>query len=334
MTEKIFISNEPLPHFKQLFDQIHADYNNKLKLINDLHKELFHLPDDVKQLLDDHKDELLNKLHEWNMRPNYKMGFNTYRPPWLPNYIIKYGVERINNVNVVRDKINELNLTELAVPLKYYYKFTNDSIADYNTLVISQYINGPCGKGSFPLTLEQTKQLICIADTCHHYDIHRGNLVLSENKVYIIDTDSDAIPSFNKHIELQIDFILNGTYIHDDEHSIRMNPKIINDPLTKMKLSTYSKHQNYSQEAESYISFKCKEKEEFRILLKKYLCGIRENSYLGSIYKYFFGDITITIDEIKNELLHISPEILNSIKLQAKKKIISTYNSSDMSFFD
>lgn len=327
-----FVSSEPSEEFKQLFAKIKADYNNELKLVNDKHKELFHLPDDVKRLLDDHKNELLHQLHKWNMWPNYKMGLNTYRPKWLPNYIIKYGVDRVNNSNILRNKINELNLTELAVPLKYYYKFTNDPTADYNTLVISQYIDGPCGKGSFPLTFEQTKQLICIANACHHYDIHRGNLVLGDGKVYIIDTDSDAMPSFNKHIELQVDHILNGTYIHDNKHSICMTPKIINDPLTKMELSTYSKHQNYSPEAESYISFKLKEREEFRILLKKFLCGMRANSYFGLMYKYFFGDITP--EKIKNELLNMSPKILNSIKLQATNKIILMCTSLDMTFFD
>jgi hypothetical protein len=144
----------------------------------------------LNQLLTKHKSEL-EKIHStWLTRPEYRMGFNICEFPWLQGYIVKYGIERVANADKLRKIISEFNLDQLDVPEKYIFRLYDDGkdISNTNAIVIAKYISGAIGKGSFQLNLNQTKQLCTLAMKTPHYDIHRMNIILFCEKIYIIDT--------------------------------------------------------------------------------------------------------------------------------------------------
>jgi len=138
------------------------------------------------------------------------------------------------------------------------------------------------------LTLEQTKQLFTLAIKAQHYGLHKANLVfvdsqpkgvfvdsepkgiLNSGKIFIIDTDKHEMPPIEVCKKLRLDYIKNGNYLHDG-NGIYMNPDIINDPITRMELSQYTKHQSHTEEAYAWLSQKTKERENERLSLRKQL---------------------------------------------------------------
>jgi len=207
-------------------------------------------PTDIANICQDHALELIDFLVECKKHPDYKMGTNTKRFSWLPGYIVKYGVERVTNANILRGIIEKHKLTELAVPKKYIFKlFAGPDITNDNSLVLSELIDGPCGRGVFLFNLEQTKQMVFLADKGNYYDFNRLNLVLSDkdNKVYIIDTDSLAMPSPSEVKLLRTKYIKNGKgYIHDLQNET-------NDPMSKIERGYYSKWNSYTKDAGEYL---------------------------------------------------------------------------------
>lgn len=230
------------------------------------------------QTLTFHKEELQNIHSEWSTQSDYHQGFNVCEFSWLPEYFVKYGIERYENSVKLRNKIMELNLKSLAVPEKYLFRLYDDNMdtSNTNTIVIAKKINGRIGKGSFQVNLDTVKQLCTIAMKTPHYDIHRMNLVLSESdgKIYIIDTDVAAMPSDEEHNKLYNDWLVHGTRLHN-RGGIIMNLNVINHPYTKMELSMYSKHNNYTNEAYKYLENLLDETEKERLVLKSQVYGLK-----------------------------------------------------------
>jgi hypothetical protein len=228
---------------------------------------------DILELLHTHKEELQLKHKIWVKNPNFRHGYHTYRPGWLPNYIIKYDIERATNAQKVQDIIQTLNLDLLAAPKKYIYRLYEDDkepISNTNSVVICEFIPGISGDGTFLMDLKQTKQLSELAINAFHYDIHRKNLIQStlNSKIYIIDTDHIAMPPQEKRDKLYTDWLEHGIHLRDINESTIINPEIINDPLTRMEVSMCLKTENYTEEARNYLKKLISEREQYRLSLK------------------------------------------------------------------
>jgi hypothetical protein len=267
----------------KLIITLRIESNNYLEIQNEKIEYVCILMTDIKynfvsdqhilELLHTHKDELQLKHKIWLKNPNIRHGYHTYHPEWLPNYIIKYGVERTVNAQKVENTIHTLNLDLLAVPPKYIFRLYGDveaPISNLNSVVVSQFISGKYGDGSFIMDVEQTRQLAELAINVFHYDIHRQNLIKSgsDSKIYIIDTDHIAMPPQEKHEKLYTDWLENGIRIQNINVNTLINPEIINDPLTRMEISMYSKVENYTEEARNYLKKLIYEREQYRLNLK------------------------------------------------------------------
>lgn len=226
------------------------------------------LPADVKTILDEHSEELKGLLHEWNARPDARMGFNVAWRPWLQGYCIKYGIERVENAQKLKNVIEKRKLDLLAVPDKYLYPVCDsmEIVSNDTHVVIAKVVKGKSGKG-IGLSLDQLKQLYQLAILGGHYDLHIGNMVnTQEGKVFIIDTDKLSMPTLEEIKELKHDWLLHGNRLCHTVSSF-VEPETINDPLVKLEMGLYSRHRNYSDEAYKYFRAKLDKREKLRVKL-------------------------------------------------------------------
>jgi len=231
------------------------------------------LPSEIKIVLNDHAVELQTLLNEYSSRSSARMGANVSQKEWLPGYYIKYGIERVANAQKLKYVIDKYKLDLLSVPDKYLYHVPGrpEIESNENYLVIAKEVLGKQGRGQC-INLQQVKQLCKIAVLAGHYDLHPANYVTTtDGKITIIDTDKQAMPPLNVIKLLKHDWLQYGNRIHNSG-SISMDPKIINDPFIKLELPMYSKYNNYSDEAYSYLDKHIKKREQLRIdLLQKKL---------------------------------------------------------------
>lgn len=159
------------------------------------------MPSDLKVVLDQHKTELqmfaqekakqyrnLYITHPQELLHGLTDGQGVIRFDWLPNYYIKYHVNRIEGAHILKESFKNNNLDALAVPNKYLYPLYGDtySITDANYLVIAEKIKKNRNK---VLNYEHVKQLIALHKITGFDDLHSDNLILADdNKCYIIDT--------------------------------------------------------------------------------------------------------------------------------------------------
>ncbi len=224
----------------------------------------------------------IHKAHaEWITRPNAQRGFHEIRPSWLPGYTIEYGIESVPNASKLHKVISEENFNLLAVPEQFLFRIYNgpDPVSNLNTVVVTKRIGGfdnELSKLTFAqikqikesnrklskLNLAQTKQLCKLALGANHYNIHPENLVFAD-KIYITDTSVAAMPAAEEQARLHSDWVLNGTRLHDGG-GIRMNPDIINDPLTKMELAMYCARPYYDDDAYAYLGNLINAREAYR----------------------------------------------------------------------
>lgn len=254
-------------------------------------KNLPIVPNEIKQALDKKSHELIALSSKWHERADTRMGLNTASVT-LPNgekYYIKYGIERITNALKVKDVIAKHNLYLLSVPDKYLYHVPGKSeeLSDENYLVIAKAIEGKCGLGS-EIGFFHVQQLYCLAIEANHYDMHCANYVLTdENKIVIIDTDKYSMPDQETCAQLRMDYLLNGNRLRESG-GIRMDPDIINDPITKLELMLYSKWPNFNSLAYAYLSMKAEAREQQR---KQTLKKLTELTFLESLLLKFVPSI-------------------------------------------
>jgi hypothetical protein len=144
------------------------------------------LPQNVRKILAQHTGELHQLLQEQGVT----------RKDWLPGYLVKYGIERVPNAQKLRKTIQKHNLNLLDVPRKYIYQVYDKDKApnNQNSIVVAEYIQGTPGIET-TLNLQQTQQLYCAVDHTALYDLNYRNYIVANNQtVYIIDTDSIAMP--------------------------------------------------------------------------------------------------------------------------------------------
>jgi hypothetical protein len=249
--------------------------------------ELHH---NVKATLAQHTSELRELLKEWQQpRLRGLLEARAAQKDWLPGYIIKYDIARVANSQKLKSVIKQHKLNLLDVPRKYVYQVYDKAKApnNQNSVVIAEEIRGTPGIGSF-INLQQIKQLYHAALVGRHYDMHLKNYMVTQSrKIYIIDTDSEAMPSYLKVLRLTLDWILNGSRIY--RTGIPMNPPIINDPSEQFELATLSLYNHHhDNEAYEWLRSTLQRREEWRKTIHNYCMGFMVLASLSA--GTFIGD--------------------------------------------
>lgn len=230
------------------------------------HADHIHDVPELYQYLTSIKNDLINIHSVWMQRPSANHGTNTSLLIDVP-YFVKYGIDRYYNSLRLKKIIKKYNLSELAIPDKYIYTFTESQPTNENSVVICQQITGPSGK-EFKLSEIQVQQLYTFVTKGQYYYPHRLNIVRSDQdgKIYIIDTGyPDVIPE-NEAKMLRLHYILSGKGIGDKYNDPNL---IINDPTTILELSLHN-NDSFSVSARKWLRDKLQERERERIkLLKK-----------------------------------------------------------------
>lgn len=211
------------------------------------------LPVHVKALLDAHAQQLQTLVQTAHDQPQLRMGTHVHEMPWLPGYLIKYGIKRFYNAQKLKSIIRAHKLHLVSVATKYLYHIPGrpEKISDKNYLVIAKKVAkdpSPAGDQRQVLNLEQVKQLCYVALYARHYDLHTSNYILSQGKLVIIDTDKGAMPS-----EKVIDKFDNDRLLHGIRIRTVARMRIFNDPLAKILDGVCPLHTHYDEAAKAYV---------------------------------------------------------------------------------
>ncbi len=151
-----------------------------------------HVPDDIRKIIDKHVDDvlpLIEACEDHKCKTGERVGYFS----WLPDYYIKYDIERrINGAAQIDACIKKYHLDLLAVPQKYIYrvKGRGRAINNHNYLVVVPRVIGYKRKS---LTVDQVKQLIIVAKNTQFWDFWQDNLHFTpSDKLMFIDTGFDV----------------------------------------------------------------------------------------------------------------------------------------------
>lgn len=223
------------------------------------------LPAHVKTLLDAHAKQLQILVRTAHDQPHLRMGTHVHELPWLPGYLIKYGVKRFYNAQKLKSIIRAHKLGLICVATKYLYHVPGrpEKMSDKNYLVIVKKVVKDSGQSEYGdqrqvLNLEQVKQLCYVALRARHYDLHTSNYILSQGKLVIIDTDRGAMPS-----EKVIERFDNDRLLHGIRTRTVARMRIFNDPLAKIHDGVCPLHTHYDEEAKAYVIAQIKERNAF-----------------------------------------------------------------------
>jgi hypothetical protein len=164
-----------------------------------------------------------------------------------------------------------------------------------------------------------------------------GNFVLnkSDGKVYIIDTDVLAMPPLDEVKRLREDYIKNGKgYLHS------LSVKI-NDTITKLEISMYSKWCSHTRDAYSFLHTYITYREAIRVRLAKESIIYMSHEVPGRIIKDAIDDVIktantydwkMTPDQIKSSLKMEFPERNVIASAPIENNIIENQNRSYFSY--
>lgn len=219
------------------------------------------IPEDVKGILAQHTQELGNLIEFYKQLPKARLGRNIIQKDWLPDYFIKFGIQRMRNQQKLKRIIADEGFDALAVEDAYFYHIPGKSecLSDNNYIMITKKVLSKPLADNNHLTLKQTQQLWQLALRAKHYDMHPGNYIIDENgTIVIIDTDEFAMP-------LQNDALYNDWI----QYGPRLKNGIPNDPSISFSKSLQAHKDIYDENARAFLTEKLQQREQQRLLLKK-----------------------------------------------------------------
>ncbi len=149
----------------------------------------YHVDDSLAQILDKHSKELKKKITHYAAKKNKKHGVWTFS--WLPDYYIKYNLDRIYGMELMQCCIEENGLDHLFVPDKriYHIKGRPDKLNSLNYLIVIKKVEAdPLAQ---PLNEQQAEQLCALMCKTGYISMSRSNYIQTyNNKVALIDTES------------------------------------------------------------------------------------------------------------------------------------------------
>lgn len=209
------------------------------------------LPKNIRTLLD----------HQLDANETFRV--KTFK--WLPGYIVKRGIERITNAEIMRNKIEKLGLKRIRIPKKYHYK---------DDIIVCEYIAGHTWFQSQEFvdteTMTELHDLIVEGHT-KYYEMITRNWIISGRYLYIIDLDNKSIPSsLERRIFYETSWFLLGDII-TDHGGCFMNMKV-NHPFQIIVRGCMSEHSTYTNDVSALISKLFKnDKQERQMQYDKYM---------------------------------------------------------------
>src|SRR5437016_4599728 len=100
------------------------------------------LPKDIIAIVEKNKTDLLKKAETWKKQPRATGGVNTKKFSWLPNFYVKFGIDRFYNAERLQQFIQQNDLDSMGVPQKYIYKYQgdNEQPSNCNSVVVVEEI--------------------------------------------------------------------------------------------------------------------------------------------------------------------------------------------------
>jgi hypothetical protein len=146
------------------------------------------LPKKVQDTLNKNKPTILKIAQEWDTIKSTCGNVSVTQYDWLKDYYIKYGIERVDNAQNLKNFINKNNLDRIDVPQKYIYQYNPDvKKTNANSLVIAKKV----ASNNTKINLQEIQQLQTIATEFCFEDCHEDNIIKS-GKVYIVDTGEES----------------------------------------------------------------------------------------------------------------------------------------------
>ncbi len=228
------------------------------------------LPADVRRILNLHAPEVGALLFGWNHyvpKPDEDEEARVKVFPWLPAYMLKFGVERVANAHRLREFIQKHELNLLRVPKKYLYHIPAmpRALSNRNYIVVAELITEDEDDGCV-VDFPRMEQLCTVALKLPYYDFHSGNFwPLPDGSVVIVDTDDLAMPSPEEVAKRTRHWLAHGVAPYTDHlpADAEDGPVTYNDPLGvlfwDMKMSLF-----YMTSARKYLMQKIKQQEELR----------------------------------------------------------------------
>lgn len=169
----------------------------------------FRLPEDLRGLLDEHRDELRAMIEECKRYKGHcptEIGVRTFA--WLSDYIVKYSIDRLDGAEKLRHCIAIWNLDRLVIPAHYVVHVQGSSslLTNETHLVLESKV-----KRARPhsLSLEEVEQLCILVYELGYWDIYSENLFFTQDgKIALLDTEArsfdykkitDALSRFVNH---------------------------------------------------------------------------------------------------------------------------------------
>ncbi len=186
-------------------------------------KRYLEVPNKIKVILDKHIDELIPLIDACEDH-NCKSKERVAHFSWLPDYYIKYDVERrINGAVEIDACIKKYGLNRLVIPQKYIYrvKGRGREINNHNYLVVAPRV---IGRERKPLAIKHVQQLIAVAKHTHFRDFGKNNLLFTRSDTLtFIDTGHDLEEEIGIHYLKAIERLVRDFKMEDDAFGYVMN---------------------------------------------------------------------------------------------------------------
>ena len=145
---------------------------------------------EVKTILDKHSPEIIAKVD--NAVKKGRTEHTTWEFSWLPGYIVKLNLARIQGMERMKRAIKKHNLDLLILPDKRIYnlKGRSEKVNSLNYVVVVKKIEtDPLRK---PLTLRHVSQLVTLMLETEYISLTADNYIRTYNdKIALIDTESN-----------------------------------------------------------------------------------------------------------------------------------------------
>lgn len=167
----------------------------------------------VKAILDAHAQEIIHAFETRKTAHHQAWSF-----PWLPGYLIKYGIDRIEGAERIRSCIKEHKLDLITVPDKriYHIKGMPTELNKYNYAVVEKMLKQE--EAFRPLNLRQVQQLCVLVKKAGYVSItpNHNFLRLMNNRLAIIDTELLHFRNSHKAYKGLIRFIYDARHQNYD----------------------------------------------------------------------------------------------------------------------
>ncbi len=139
--------------------------------------------------LEAHRNQVIKLIESCN-EDDCEQRHAVWELPFLPGYLMKRGVTRIEGMERIRLCIEKHNLDRIIVPQKYFYHIPGrpKKLKSTNYFIIVPKLIEK--KAHQPLNLQEVRQLCTLVEQTGYSDIQKPNILRLENdQLAMIDTD-------------------------------------------------------------------------------------------------------------------------------------------------